>query len=156
MWEKHLLTRVVHRTLQRFRTVQIADQTVKLQIVGVVVLRASLFVSPPLLMCCDVGLCDVEQWDTAGQERFRTITSAYYRGADGIIMVYDVSNRVRELVDPCVVPVYTTLMVVPILFALLCCVGCPGLFQPCAGLASGGEPLRTRRHMQKVAHWQQK
>ena len=34
------------------------------------------------------------QWDTAGQERFRTITSAYYRGADGIIMVYDVTNEV--------------------------------------------------------------
>ena len=32
-------------------------------------------------------------WDTAGQERFRTITSAYYRGADGIIMVYDVTNQ---------------------------------------------------------------
>jgi Ras-related protein Rab-1A len=59
-------------TLQRFRTVKIADKTVKLQI-----------------------------WDTAGQERFRTITSAYYRGADGIIMVYDVTvrdsfNHVRE------------------------------------------------------------
>ena len=32
-------------------------------------------------------------WDTAGQERFRTITSSYYRGADGIIMVYDVANE---------------------------------------------------------------
>jgi len=47
----------------RFRTVNIEMKTVKLQI-----------------------------WDTAGQERFRTITSAYYRGAHGIIMVYDVTN----------------------------------------------------------------
>lgn len=47
----------------RFRTVKIDNKTVKLQI-----------------------------WDTAGQERFRTITSAYYRGADGIIMVYDVTS----------------------------------------------------------------
>jgi len=47
----------------RFRTVKIDKKTVKLQI-----------------------------WDTAGQERFRTITSAYYRGADGIIMVYDVTS----------------------------------------------------------------
>ena len=31
-------------------------------------------------------------WDTAGQERFRTITSAYYKGADGIIMVYDLTE----------------------------------------------------------------
>ena len=48
----------------RFKTIKVEEKTVKLQI-----------------------------WDTAGQERFKTITSAYYRGADGIIIVYDVENK---------------------------------------------------------------
>jgi len=49
---------------QRFRTLQINKATTKLQI-----------------------------WDTAGQERYRTITNAYYKGADGIIIVFDITNR---------------------------------------------------------------
>jgi len=32
-------------------------------------------------------------WDTAGQERYRTITTAYYRGAMGFILMYDVTNE---------------------------------------------------------------
>jgi Ras-related protein Rab-18 len=32
-------------------------------------------------------------WDTAGQERFRTLTPSYYRGAQGCILVYDVSSK---------------------------------------------------------------
>jgi Ras-related protein Rab-1A len=48
----------------RFRVLRIGDKRVKLQI-----------------------------WDTAGQERFRTITSAYYRSGDGVIIVYDVGKR---------------------------------------------------------------
>lgn len=48
----------------RFKTIPVDKKTIKLQI-----------------------------WDTAGQERFRTITSAYYRGADGIILVYDICDR---------------------------------------------------------------
>ncbi len=32
-------------------------------------------------------------WDTAGQERYAAITSAYYRGGNGILMVFDITRR---------------------------------------------------------------
>lgn len=32
-------------------------------------------------------------WDTAGQEKFKTITAAYYKGAQGLLLVFDISDR---------------------------------------------------------------
>ena len=32
-------------------------------------------------------------WDTAGQERFRTVVSTYFKGAHGILLIYDVTNK---------------------------------------------------------------
>lgn len=37
--------------------------------------------------------CKVHIYDTAGQERFRSITHNYYRAADGIVLVYDVTDQ---------------------------------------------------------------
>jgi Ras-related protein Rab-1A len=56
----------------RFKNLEVNEKDVKLQIVFFILFK----------------------WDTAGQERFKTITSAYYRGADGICIVYDVTDRV--------------------------------------------------------------
>ena len=38
-------------------------------------------------------LIKIEMWDTAGQERYKSITSAYYKGAMGALLVYDVTNQ---------------------------------------------------------------
>lgn len=59
-------------------------KTIKLQIVS-----SFYFLTNSILI--------IVKWDTAGQERFRTITSSYYRGAHGIIVVYDVTDLVCKV-----------------------------------------------------------
>ena len=41
----------------------------------------------------DNNIVKVQIWDTAGQERYRSITNAYYKGAKGCILVYDITNK---------------------------------------------------------------
>ncbi|VDL78487.1 unnamed protein product [Nippostrongylus brasiliensis] len=38
-------------------------------------------------------------WDTAGQERFKTVTTAYYRGAQGALIIYDISELTNHLLN---------------------------------------------------------
>lgn len=44
-------------------------------------------------MQVDGKVCKLQIWDTAGQERFRTMTCSFYRGAMGIVIVFDVTDK---------------------------------------------------------------
>ena len=41
----------------------------------------------------DEKLVSLQLWDTAGQERFQSVTKAYYRGAQGVILMYDITQE---------------------------------------------------------------
>ena len=46
------------------------------------------------------NIVKVQIWDTAGQERYRSITNAYYKGAKGSLLVYDITNpKTFESID---------------------------------------------------------
>ena len=76
----------------KIRTIELDGKTIKLQIVRCAGARAPR--TPRAAQRAPTPLPPLPaQWDTAGQERFRTITSSYYRGAHGIIIVYDITDR---------------------------------------------------------------
>ena len=41
----------------------------------------------------DERIISLQLWDTAGQERFQSVTKAYYRGAQGVILMYDICQE---------------------------------------------------------------
>ncbi|XP_068439716.1 ras-related protein Rab-26 [Clinocottus analis] len=45
------------------------------------------------VMTIDAVKVKLQIWDTAGQERFRSVTHAYYRDANALLLLYDVSNK---------------------------------------------------------------
>ena len=47
----------------------------------------------PAALQVDGKTIKAQIWDTAGQERYRAITSAYYRGAVGALLVYDITKQ---------------------------------------------------------------
>ena len=51
-----------------------------------------LFADKVVLKQVDGKTVKAQIWDTAGQERYRAITSAYYRGAVGALLVYDMTK----------------------------------------------------------------
>lgn len=44
-------------------------------------------------MKVDDMVISLQLWDTAGQEQFRSVSKAYYRGAQGVILMYDITQE---------------------------------------------------------------
>lgn len=44
-------------------------------------------------MIVDGKIIKLQIWDTAGQERFKSVTTSYYRGAIGVLIVYDINDK---------------------------------------------------------------
>ncbi|KAG9331827.1 hypothetical protein JZ751_016910 [Albula glossodonta] len=80
----------------KLKTVELRGKKIRLQICFCSIFG---FITNTITLPCDgsphllAQVCVAKVKDTAGQERFNSITSAYYRGAKGIVLVYDITKQ---------------------------------------------------------------
>ena len=82
----------MHCSLENKSTIGVEFATRSVSVDGKVI-KARVLHRMQTIFDFSCAISQAQVWDTAGQERYRAITSAYYRGAVGALVVYDISKH---------------------------------------------------------------